>query len=106
MRKSNLLTLLLFGFTALSWGQTFTVTTVAGAPPTNAVSVPSILLYAPEAVHIDAAGFMYIADSGGRRIYKIDPSTNSAVAAAVIKRKAALVIKRGQRFTASSYHIA
>ena len=80
MRKSNILTLLLFGFTALSWGQTFTVTTVAGAPPTNAVALPGVVLYAPEAVHIDAAGFIYIADSGGRRIYKIDPSTNSATA--------------------------
>ena len=81
MRKSGLLTLLLFGFTALSWGQTFTVTTIAGAnPATAAVSVPGIVLYTPEAVHIDAAGNIYIADSGGRRIYKIDPVSNKAVA--------------------------
>ncbi len=81
MRKSGLLTLLLFGFTALSWGQTFTVTTLAGAnPAVNAAGVPSIVLYAPEAVHIDAAGNIYIADSGGRRIYKINPTTNAATA--------------------------
>src|SRR6516225_4346194 len=80
MRKSNLLTLLLFGFTALSWGQTYTITTVAGAAPANATAVPGIILYAPEAVHIDKAGMIYIADSGGRRIYKIDPTTNAATA--------------------------
>ena len=81
MRKSNILTLLLFGFTALSWGQTFTVTTMAGANPSvSAVALPGIVLYTPEAVHIDKAGMIYIADSGGRRIYKIDPTTNKATA--------------------------
>jgi sugar lactone lactonase YvrE len=80
MRKSNLLTLLLFGFTALTWGQTFTVTTVAGAAPTNATSVPGIVLYAPEAVWVDNAGVVYIADSGGRRVYKIDQASGKATA--------------------------
>ena len=78
MRKSSVL--LLFGFTALSWGQTYTITTVAGAPPVNATSVTNILLYTPEAVHIDRTGMIYIADSGGRRIYKINPTTGTATA--------------------------
>jgi len=80
MRLNSLSTILLLGFTAQSWSQTYTITTVAGAPPANATSAPGVVLYAPEAIWVDNADFVYIADSGGRRVYKINPTTGEATA--------------------------
>ena len=73
-RNTNMMPMLLLGFTAQAWSQTYTITTVAGAPPVNATSAPGIVLYAPEAIWIDKDDNVCIADSGGRRVLKGKPA--------------------------------
>lgn len=72
MKKLLEIAVLAFGASVALMGQTFTITTIAGSLPPIATAPNNLYLQAPDAVLVDPTGNIFIADTNGNRVWKVD----------------------------------
>lgn len=72
MKRILLASVVILGASAVLMGQTYTIKTVAGSLPPTATSAGTVFLAAPDGVLVDSTGNLYISDTSGNRVWKID----------------------------------
>src|SRR5260370_41189028 len=73
MKRLLGIAVLAFGASLALMGQTFTITTIAGSLPPVPTAPNNLFLQSPDAVFVDPSGNVFIADTNGNRVWKVDP---------------------------------
>jgi DNA-binding beta-propeller fold protein YncE len=76
MKRLLGIAVLVFGTSAMLLGQTYTIKNFAGVlPPTGTTTqVNNLVMTAPDGVVVDSKGNMFVTDTNGHKLWKVDPT--------------------------------